>query len=153
MKFYELTYLISSETDEKQRQSFVDNIISLIKENQGDLKQENPLTEKPLAYPIKKQTTAFVGDLYFSLDSDKAKEIENKLKQDNNILRFMFVVKKLEKIKEMRTRIKKPIEFKPDVIKIKKHEEKKHEEKIKTEIKPKGKVELKEIEKELDEIL
>lgn len=150
MKFYELTYLISSEIDEKQRQGSVENIISLIKENQGDLKEENPLTEKPLAYPIKKQTTAFVGNLYFTLDSDKVREIENKLKQDNNILRVMFVVKKPEKIKEMRTRIKKPVEIRNDIVK--KQEDK---EEIKKEIKPKEKVkvELKEIEKELDEIL
>ena len=149
MKFYELIYLISSEVDEKQRQSSVENVISLIKENQGDLKEENPLIEKRLAYPIKKQTIAFVGNLYFSLDSDKAQEIKDKLKQDNNILRFMFVVKKPEKIKEMRKRIKKPVEIKTDIV------GKQEQEEIKKDIetKPKEKVGLKEIEKELDAIL
>ncbi len=142
MKYYELNYLISSELSGEEAEEFQSKIASKILEEEGILGEENTVLRKKLAYPIKKsvlktpQTQAYLAVLSFKLNPEKLANLEKKLKSENQILRYLILVKKVSRIIPKKIRAaefiapKKPMETR---------EEKK--------------VELKEIEKKLEEIL
>jgi len=129
MKNYELTLLISPDLSEEELKLLKEKIISLIQKEGGILNQESPLTKKSLAFPIKKRQSAYFVTLDFQILPEKIEDLEKKLKGEGKILRYLISVK--TPIKEVFPKIKK-------LAKIEK---------------PKAKVELKEIEKKLEEIL
>ncbi len=130
MKTYQLAYLISPETSEKDIEVLQEKIKSLIQEGQGSIgKTVRPVRIK-LAYLIKKNTEAFLVDLTFLLEPKKLGLFEKELKAQKEIIRYLLLIKPLpKKPKEVRVRPKRE------------------------PIKPRVKVELKEIEKKLEEIL
>lgn len=132
MKSYELTYLISSEMTEEETKSFPEKIAVLIQESEGIVGNKSLILKRKLAYPIKKQGEAYLAVITFQLNADKLTELEKKLKSENKILRYLLTVKK--PVKETRRTVRKITQL----------QEKK---------KKKAKVELKEIEKKLEEIL
>lgn len=136
MKSYELTYLISANLTEEKAKQLQDKVTSLIQKERGILDEKNVILRKKLAYPIKKQTQAFLAILTFQIEPGKLANLEKKIKSENQILRYLILIK--PPIKEILVRRKKVPEIvpkKPFVPLSKK------------------KVELKEIEKKLEEIL
>ncbi len=132
MKSYELTYLISSDISEEEAKDLQTKITSLIQEQGGVLVQESPFLKKNLAYSVKEQSRAFLATLVFQALPDKLSALEKILKEESKILRYLVLTKLPPgRIKPSRL-LKKP---KPEAPKKEK------------------KVELKEIEKKLDEIL
>jgi len=133
MKNYELTYLISPELSEEEVKKLQEKIISLIQEEGGILNETSSLLARKLAYPIKKQTQAYLAVLEFQLEPGKLINLEKKLELENQILRYLIITKKIPKVV---SRVPKVSIFpkKPRVTSRKK-------------------VELKEIEKKLEEIL
>ena len=135
MKLYELTFLISPDLSETELKSFQEKIRSLIENKGGVLVNVDEPIKKKLAYPIKnhavhtQQNEAYLTSFNFQLNQDKLGAFGQELRAEGNILRFLIITKKLAK-KVPEVLIKKP----PKVTKIKK-------------------VELKEIEKKLEEIL
>lgn len=129
MRHYELTYLISAELSEEELKALQEKINSFIQEG-GVLNQEGKEIKKKLAHPIEKRGVASLITLSFQMSPEKLTNLEKKIKMEPQILRYFLVAKKERKV------IPK-ISAKP---------------KIKM-IKPKAKVELKEIEKKLEEIL
>jgi primase-polymerase (primpol)-like protein len=85
----------------------------------------------------------------FNLEKEKLPAIEEKLKEESKILRYAILVKKIHRKEEKVRRKKMPIIEKIEKIGAIKKQETKIPEKMKNE----GKVELKEIEKKLEEIL
>lgn len=142
MKFYELTYLVRPE--KKEVQSFCEKVNSLIQEQGGILEKIKRPEKLNLSYPIQSQNqffeNAFLASLDFYLDQTKLRELEKKLKKQD-VLRFVILAKKPKKIssamaKKTLTKEKKPPLTTSEVVRRR----------------PK-KVELKEIEKKLEEIL
>lgn len=144
MNYYELTYLLSPGLSEEEREAFQKKIQSLIQGEDGILTDSrNPLKRK-LGYPIKNKGEAFLITLNFNLAPEKLGTLEKKLRSENQILRYLILTKPEAKVslaggKKM-----------PQLLKIlpsKTYKDKKI-------VKPKEKkVELKEIEKKLEEIL
>jgi len=131
MQFYELTYLISSDLPEKEIKTLQSKIISLIQEKGGVLGVEEKLPfKRKLAYPVKEQSQAYLGVINFQLAAEKLIDLEKKIKLENQILRYLILAKK-----------------EPRVAKF----PKKPPRSLRKMVKPK--VELKEIEKKLEEIL
>ena len=130
---YELTYLISPELSEEQIQTTSQGVVSYIEEQGGVLSgvQDKPL-KKFLGHPIENHTMAYVGTLKFSLASEKTKSLEEKLKQEKQILRIMFIAKP-QKEKLIFRKIRKKF--------------------IPSNVVKKQKIELKEIDKKIEEIL
>ena len=132
MKIYELTYLISSDLSEEEAGHLYGEIISLIQEEGGiSVKEESPFKKK-LAYAVKKQFQAYLSTVSFQLMPEKLSALEKKIKTKDKILRYLLLTKPpVKKMKFARiskkARIEKPTKEK--------------------------KVELKEIEKKLEEIL
>ena len=125
MRYYELTFLISPELSEEEIKDFQEKIISLTQEVGGKLLGE-------VKTPVRKKM-AYLATLNFNLDPEKLESLEKRLKSESPILRYIILTKKVpkkvpEKIPEIATKPKKIV-------------------------KPEAKVELKEIEKKLEEIL
>ena len=130
MKNYELAYLISPEVSEEELRKVQEKINSLVQNLGGVLIETNSPIKKSLAYPIRKRTRAFLAGLNFQLNPEKLETLEKELKAEEKILRYLILSPRMPKkipriLKKLRKRV----------------------------IKPKPKVELKEIEKKLDEIL
>lgn len=136
MQLYQLDYLVFPQTSEQDAQSIGEKIKSLIEKQGGSIIKTEPLIRQMLAYEIKKLNEAFLAGLIFNLKPEKLKELEKELSLEKNILRYLMFKKKLVKIKKKRRKITKTSKE----VKILKD-------------KPKRKVELKEIEKKLEEIL
>jgi ribosomal protein S6 len=131
---YELSYLISSQSDQDQANALAVKINDFLPENNG-LIFENQLPRKiNLAYLIKKENTAWLQTIYFSLEPAQTESLAKKLQETKEILRFLILKRLL--LKRLKPR-RKP---------------KEKTKTIETATTP-PKVELKEIEKKLDEIL
>jgi len=132
MKLYELTYLISPELSESELKSLNEKINSLIQKGTGVLNEVKLPIKKRLGQLIKKQREAFLINLSFYLEPDKLGSLEKELKSEKKILRYLILARPKIKIAKVRKRPTKVIPKIP--VKEKK-------------------VELKEIEKKLEEIL
>jgi ribosomal protein S6 len=123
MRYYQLAYLLSPELKKEEVENIKKHLTTFF-EKEGILdKVEEPL-KRTLFYPIKKKTEAFLGTVYFYLDPEKIEGLEKKLKEEEKILRYLIVSEKAPKKIKIEKKIKKP-----------------------------EKVELKEIEKKIEEIL
>ena len=123
IRYYQLAYLLSPELKKEEIEKVQKDLTSFF-EKEGVLdKVEEPL-KRTLFYPIKKKTEAFLGAIYFYLESEKMKELEKKLKGEEKILRYLIVSEKAPKKIKIEKKVKKP-----------------------------EKVEIEEIEKKIEEIL
>lgn len=129
MKNYELTYLISSDVSVEELKNLSEKIKSFVQE-EGAIKKTTEPSKTKLGYQIKEKGEAFSSVLNFSLNPEKIVDLEKKLKAENQILRYMILNKDLSE------KILHPKRTSP---------------KLKT--KESEKVELKEIDKKIEEIL
>ena len=127
MKYYELVYLVSPGLSESEVRDIQQELNSFIQEKGGVL-DSSILPEKiDLSYRIKKEIQAFLVSQSFYLKPEEVNNLDNKIKTENKILRFLLLNKK--KLKEEKA---------PRRRMIKKSEKK---------------AELKDIEQKLEEIL
>jgi ribosomal protein S6 len=140
MRYYELTYLIKAELTEEKAKEFQEKIISLIQEEGGILNEANSPFKRKLAYPIKKEGQAHLATLYFQLKADKLASLEKKVESEKEILRYLILTKK-------------KAEVIPEAAKAIPAIRKEGEAPVPSAKKAPKKVELKEIEKKLEEIL
>jgi len=132
MHSYELTYLISPDLSEEELKIFPEKIDSFLEEEGGKSEGLKLPIKKRLAYPIKKKNEGYWGTLNFYLSPEKLESFEKKLKKEPKILRYLLLRERLPKkfeILQIRPKVKAP------------------------KVKKEKKVELKEIEKKLEEIL
>ena len=156
MKIYELTYIVSPEITSEEAEAQGKEIESLIVNREGTiLKQSNPIA-KTFSYPIAKRASGFLGVLEFNLEPEKLVELKSVLAKDGKIVRHMVIIKKTAELKkERRTRGVLKTKIAPTFEIEKKTENATKEEKPSFAKASEGreKVELKDIEHELDEIL
>ena len=151
MKIYELTYIVSPDITSEEAEAKGKELEALIQSKEGTVvKQTNPAA-KTFSYPIGKKASGFLGILEFNLASEKLLEFKTAVEKDGKIVRHMIIIKKAAELKkERRTRIRPTtaptfeIEKKAEVVEAVKEPE---------IVKEKEKVELKDIEHELEEIL
>jgi ribosomal protein S6 len=138
MKFYELTYLLSPKLEGEEVKSFSEKITSFIRGKGGILEKESlkdSVIKRKLASPIKKEAEAYLNTLSFYSLPQEIEELKARLDSENQILRYFILAKKsLPEAKAAKVLPRVP--------------------KIKKEAKPAPeKVDLKEIEQKLEEIL
>jgi ribosomal protein S6 len=131
MKLYELTYLISPELKEEGVQKILSNIDSLVQEEGGVVVENKKEKAVSLGYKIKGCKNGILAILKFRLEPEKQNSLQEKIKEKPEILRFV-----MEKVKPIKP---KKVTLKP----IKRAPKEKKEKKV----------ELKGIEKKLEEIL
>lgn len=145
MKHYELTCLVSPQLSEEEIKDFQEKISSFAREQGGILTSFNNKNaiKRKLGYPIKTKgrprlivKEAYLAILSFSLEPAKIVELDKKLKSETQIIRYLLLTK---------TPPKSKIEVPKILPKA---------QEARTKGKPgEVKVELKEIEKKLEEIL
>lgn len=128
MKLYELTYLISPELSVEEIKAVQEKINTFIQSQGGVLVETGSPMRRNLAYPIKKKEQAYFTTIIFQLSPEKTLELKKELRANSEILRYLLLTKKISKRPETPKRRKR-------------------------EVKPRQKVELKDIEKKLEEIL
>jgi len=152
MKTYELTYIISSDITSEQAGAKAKEIESLILQRQGSvLKQLDP-TAKALSQPIKGKASGFFGAIEFQIEPEKLLEVKEILEKDGNIARHMVIIKKAAELKKSkRTKAKSAMAQAQEPSAPAETPEQTEEKPAK---KPaKEKVELKDIEEKLEELL
>ena len=143
MKNYELSCIISSKLSEEGAKELSDKISSLIQSEEGEILETKTPFRQRLGYFIKKEKQGWFSIIHINLEPEKLKSLEKKIKALPEILRFMFVVKKLERkefLPERTTRRTKAFEITSNREKMAKQP-------------AEEKVELEDIEKKLKEIL
>jgi len=106
---YEILFVVSNRfTEEEAKQSIV-KVEKLITDNEGVITLNEYWGKKKLAYPIKHETYGYYQLLEFDLEGKNLSKLDEKLRLDTEILRFMIVakaiksetqIKKEQKIKE-----------------------------------------------------
>jgi len=140
MKTYELTYIITPEIASEEAEAKAREIESLIQAKEGViLAQSNP-SAKALSYPIKGRASGFFGAIEFQMEPENLAQIKETLSKDGNIVRHMVIIKEAQRARKIRASKAKPAENLEDLS-------------MKSKEKEKEKVELKDIEQKLDEIL
>jgi len=125
--FYEITCLLPDRLNESETKAAQDHIKEIIEKNGGKIKQEFSPKRIDLAYPIKKEKKAYLISFDFYNDSRQSCSIKEAVRKEPNILRFIVV----KKIEEKEKPVAKPPAKTPS---------------------PK-KVDLKDLDKKLEEIL
>ncbi len=139
MRYYELTYLISPELPENQLKELSQKIEDFIIKESGLLGKKADPVKRKLGYPLKKKREAFLATLNFNFAPDNLEKLEKLLKNEKEILRYIILTKQPpEKIKEkiQRRPLKKKDLSEPPI-----------------RIRESPKIELKEIDKKIEEIL
>ena len=150
MKTYELTYIVSPEITSEEAGAAAKEIESFIQSKEGAvLRQINP-TAKTLSYPIKKHASGFVGVLEFQAEPETLVELKEKIEKDGKVVRHMVIIKKpIKEHKKRGSRIKPaPIDIPPSFAKASAPAKASAD---KSE--GKEKIQLKDIEQKLEEIL
>jgi ribosomal protein S6 len=141
MKIYELNYLIPSNLTEEEVKSIQERVCSFISEKEGVLERVEDGTKVKTGNPIKGQEIVLMVSASFHFEPANLDELIKKLKSEKQILRHLINVRKTHKIETPRK-----------IPRIAAGIQETDENTTKTIEKPK-KVEIKEIEKKLEEIL
>lgn len=137
--------MASPELSDEEAKELQQKINSSVQNKGGILDFSSDIFRTSLKYPIKKINEAYLITLVFSLNPEEAPKLEKEIKAEGKIIRFLLFVKikaKEPEIEIEETPREKPADKepeKPDAV-IKKTEKEK-------------KVDLKDIEKKLEEIL
>ena len=151
MKAYELTYIVSPEITSEEADTLAKEIESFIQNKEGVILNKINPTAKTLSYPIKKHASGFMAVLEFQSEPEILQELKDKIEKNEKIVRHIVIIKKAVKIrKERRTKNPSaPILKKEEIIERKELQEPDtHKASIEKE-----KIELKDIEQKLEEIL
>jgi len=156
MRLYELNCLLSPDllSSKEEGETFQKKIESLIEGEDGIVTDSKNPFKKNLGYPIKNKKEVFLITLNFNLSPEKLGSLEKKLKGESEILRYLILTKKLPKISPLEGK-KIPLYSSSSNDRILSSEVQRDKRMAKQPPLPpkEKKVELKEIEKKLEEIL
>ena len=83
-KSYEIVFLARNEEDAQQ-------VIKLLKSAGAEIELEGPISKITLAYAIKKEQSAHFGYFHFLLETEKVKQLEDSIRINPLILRFLII--------------------------------------------------------------
>lgn len=124
-KEYEISYLVREEGDRQE-------LVKLLNSYKAEILNEGKISKITLAYPIKKEKSAYFGFFVFAVEPEMIKEVKEKLKLNNKVLRSLIITPPIEQ-REKRVIIKlgesirpakpkkQPV-FEEEQLKIKKEE-------------------------------
>ncbi len=90
MKKYEFALVLQELTgkDESQAKKLVEKLVVEVK---GKITESKVLGNKPLAYPIKKQTIGWYGIFVVELPEEGVSKLDQLVKLEEKILRYLIV--------------------------------------------------------------
>lgn len=90
MNKYELMLILSSAISEEDRNKSIEELNTLLKENDVKVTSEDVLGDKKLAYKINRSNRGFYLLYNLEMDGKIIKEISKSINLDKNIWRYMF---------------------------------------------------------------
>ena len=90
MQNYELMVIFTPVLSEEEYKTAQKKFISLLKENGGEVVQENVWGLKSLAYPINKKTTGLYWVLEYTAPTDFNDKLKTQLNRDESVIRHMY---------------------------------------------------------------
>jgi len=97
-KDYELTLLLPFQDQDSKREEMLNTINNIIQNHKGKLKDSVSPYETSLGYSIKGQNKAFLTVISFSSEPEELIQIEKDLKERKEILRYFLNKKNLKKV-------------------------------------------------------
>lgn len=91
MNSYYLTVVLQPELDDKKKASLLETVKKTMLGQEGKLKKEDTWGSRDLAYPINHQSKGFYVHFEFEADPEVAKDIDKKLKVEEDIMRYLLV--------------------------------------------------------------
>lgn len=154
---YEMLFIIPNKFTDDEAKNIFKKIGQLLTSNNGIISLENYWGKKKFAYPIKNEYYGYYCLYEFDLERSLVAEINNKLRLDHNILRFLIVKKELKDEKQLKKEeeIKAKIENKKNKVKEQEIKEAKVKKTSKKSTKKEddSKIDLKNLDTKLDDIL
>lgn len=142
---YEMTYLIDPQTSENARKALNDSIDSLIASLSGKATEASESIRKKLAYPIKKQSSAFMRILLVELEGAHVLELSTFMKKADGVMRTTILAT------QERTRMSREL-LEKHRKKTGKNKFEKHDKRTMPE-KPAKEVTMQQVEKGIEEAL
>ncbi len=96
MREYETVFITQPNMSESDQLKYNEKLTSLIERHSGKLFYARNMGKRTLAYPIAKNTKGFYTCLDYAADTKAVEEIERGMRIDENVLRFLTVVKNEE---------------------------------------------------------
>jgi len=96
MRIYELTIVVSSKVNEKEKTTFLEKIKNLIEKSKGKIDSFKEWGKRTLAYPIKKEKEGVYFFWEIKIDEAKIQDLDRALKLNEAVLRYL-IIKKEEK--------------------------------------------------------
>lgn len=92
MRKYECTFIINPEKEEEAKK-IIDEIKSDLENNNGKINEVDEWGIKNLAYEIKGYNNGYYTVINFETDPEKANTFKESMQKNNDILRYILVVK------------------------------------------------------------
>lgn len=93
MREYETVFITQPNITEASQSQISGKIGTLIEKHNGKLFFARNMGRKNLAYPIKKETKGYYTCMDFAADGEVIKDIERYLKYEDNVIRYLTIVK------------------------------------------------------------
>ena len=97
---YEISFLVNSAEDKEA-------VLKHLQNAKAEIVMESPVSEISLAYPVLKKNSANFGYIHFKLDAHSAAGLNDVLRLDKKIMRFLILTPPPEKT--LRPRADSPI--------------------------------------------
>lgn len=94
IQYYELIYIIPVKYAGKEFEKIQNKIKEIIQQEGGQIAYEENLGKKKLSYSIKRNSQGFYIINEFEIESDKAKNVNNKIKLTQEVIRHLILKKK-----------------------------------------------------------
>ncbi len=91
MNSYNLTLVLKPDLTEAERKTLLASVTKKLIGEDGKIDKEDMWGSKDLSYPIKKQTKGFFVHYEATTDPKNGKAIDNTLKLEEDILRYLLV--------------------------------------------------------------
>ncbi len=103
VKPYEISFLLRSEEDAAV-------IVKKLSDMGAEISNEGPVNRVSLAYPIKRETSAYFSYIHFSAKSEIIKSVSDSLNLEPKVVRFLIITPPIEKMVPRRTDFRRPTE-------------------------------------------
>lgn len=102
MIHYELTYITTPDFTSDEIVNYHEKISSLVDKQGGEVQAKQKPTKKTLCYPIEKHQHGYLASVAFKMEKETLPKLEEDVKKERKIIRYIIVKKK--KVKEAKER-------------------------------------------------
>jgi len=155
---YEILFIVSNRFTEEEAKTSIERVGKLITDANGQITKNEYWGKKRLAYPIKHEAYGYYQLFEFDLERPNLAALDEKLRLDHEVVRFMVVAKPLKTEAQLQKeqKINDKISSKKNAIekeKVEKIKSQANQEVTKTKTPAKAKVDIDSLDEKLDDIL